>query len=175
MGWYCNIPRWKRRWCRETLFLFWLVSTSIKSKRLGWQGLWRMEKLKIDIGKEAISGKNPVICNGGYTCQTDEIAKVFKCMSCHHTKQESPKSVSSEKTYCFTTLVNNCQNGRGNQNLKDTKRIKTTTKYIICKFSFTIEVDHLGFLCSSQKSYFYIHLLKVGSPCVAYRNVFNDM
>ncbi len=52
-------------------------------------GLVRSEgwkKLKIDIGKTAISGKNPVICIGGYTCQTGVIAKVFKCMSCHCTK-----------------------------------------------------------------------------------------
>ncbi len=74
---------------------------------VGWKNL------KIDIGKATISGKNPVICNGGYTCQTGEIAKVFKCMSCHCTKQESPKSLSSESTYCITTMVINHQNGHG--------------------------------------------------------------
>ncbi len=74
---------------------------------------------------------------------------VFKYMSCHHTKQESVKSVSSESTYCSTTLVNDCQNGHGKQGLKGPKRIKTTIKDIICKFSFTIKVDHLGF---------YVHL-----------------
>lgn len=34
----------------------------------GWKNL------KIDISKAAISGNNPIICNGGYTCQTGEIA-----------------------------------------------------------------------------------------------------
>ncbi len=46
----------------------------------GWKDL------KIDKSKAAIFGKNPVICNGGYTYQTGEMAKVFKCMSCHCTK-----------------------------------------------------------------------------------------
>ncbi len=105
----------------------------------GWKNL------KVDIDKAAISGKSPVICNGGYTCKTGKIAKIFKCMSCHFVKKESPKSVSSENKYCITTLINNHQNGHGKQGNNGPKSIKTTTKDIISKFSLTIKVDHLGF------------------------------
>ncbi len=64
-------------------------------------------------------------------------------------KAKISKSVSSENTYHITTLANNRQNGHGKQGLKDLKRIKTTMKDIICKFSFTIKVDNLGY---------YVHL-----------------
>lgn len=57
-------------------------------------------------------------------------------------KQESIESLSSESTYCI-------KNGHGKQGLVCSKIIKTTMKDIICKFSFTIKVDHLGF---------YVHL-----------------
>ncbi len=136
-------------WCGETLFLLWYVSTSIKSKYWDGKACEEWKKLKIDIGRAAISEKSPVICNGGYTCQTGEVAKVFKCMSCHCTKWESTKSVSSKSTLYIAALVNNCSNGHGKQGLKDPKRIKTTMKDIICKFSFTIKVADLGF---------YVHL-----------------
>ncbi len=57
-------------------------------------------------------------------------------------------SVSSESTYCITP-PDNCQNVHSKQGSKGPKRIITTAKDIICKFSLTIKVDHLGF---------YVHL-----------------
>ncbi len=106
--------------------------------------------LKIDICKATISGKNPVICNGGYTCQTGEIAKVFKCMSYHCTKWKSPKSVSFENTYHITTMVNNWQNGHGKQGSKGLKRIKTTTKDIISNSHSLSKLTILAFMFISK-------------------------
>lgn len=111
----------------------------------GWKNL------KMDLGKAAIMGGNPITSNGGKVNNDGEFGKIFKCSSCHRSPRSPSQEVTKDNPCHKTSLVNEKQNSQGKDGVQGTKRVKTTNKTITCKFTFSVKVEYYGFYLQLKK------------------------
>ncbi len=101
---------------------------------------------KMDLGKAAIMGGNPIMSNGGKVNKISGVLKILKCSSFILSSQSKITSSRSNREQHIPQNDINLQ--KNNFRKKDGA---TGSKTVACKFSFFIKVDFDGF---------YLHLKK---------------